>query len=191
MPDAKRAELVILSRRGRISCLTLRSFAFAQDDSCQGDMVSDCLRLRAIMRIMRPAHGRSAVNPAIRGQYAPDAGRRRANKRAHPDARAAAVRTRHNPLRATRENLENGRIYYGYYCLMCHGERGDGNGPVGESYDPKPIDLGSSAISVMTDGQIYLGMLTGPGHDSVIIQTVPPDQRWPLVMYVRTFSARK
>jgi hypothetical protein len=27
----------------------------------------------------------------------------------------------HNPLPVTKTNLANGKIYYGYYCLMCHG----------------------------------------------------------------------
>lgn len=93
-----------------------------------------------------------------------------------------------NPIAVTPETTDNGRIYYGYYCLMCHGKRGDGNGPVGESYDPKPTDLRSPATARMTDGQLYRAMLTGTGHEPVMIGTVHPDQRWPLVAYVRTLT---
>lgn len=93
-----------------------------------------------------------------------------------------------NPLPATAVNLKNGRIYYGYYCLMCHGDNGDGNGPVGQSYVPKPADLRSEAVRSMTDGQLYLAMLMGEGHEPVMIQTVAPAHRWPLVMYLRTLK---
>lgn len=93
-----------------------------------------------------------------------------------------------NPLPKTSTNLQNGRIYYGYYCLMCHGAKGDGNGPVGESYVPKPADLSAPAVTKLSDGELYKRMLTGIGHDPVMGQTVLPNQRWPIVMYVRKFA---
>lgn len=95
-----------------------------------------------------------------------------------------------SPLKTTPQVLNDGRIYYGYYCLMCHGANGDGNGPVGESYVPKPADLSSPAVQKLTDGQLYRRMLTGTGHDPVMIGTTSPDQRWPLVAYVRTLAIR-
>ena len=55
-------------------------------------------------------------------------------------AEAAALQ---NPLRATPENIARGRTYYQYYCLACHGEAADGNGPVGQSFLPHPADLHS------------------------------------------------
>jgi len=93
-----------------------------------------------------------------------------------------------NPLPKSKVNTHNGKVYYGYYCLMCHGENGDGNGPVGQSYVPKPTDLGSANVTSLTDGQIYAKMLSGKGHAPVMSETVSPDQRWQIVMYVRTFS---
>ncbi|MBI2842320.1 MAG: cytochrome C [Armatimonadetes bacterium] len=93
-----------------------------------------------------------------------------------------------NPLSRTPENLEKGRIYYGYYCRMCHGKEGDGHGPVGQSYVPKPADLSSPALAGLTAGELYYRMLYGTGHEPVMDQTVLPEHRWPLVMYVRTFQ---
>ena len=101
---------------------------------------------------------------------------------------AAQAKLKVNPLRGSREALANGRIYYGYYCIMCHGAKGDGNGPVGQSYVPKPTDLSSSKISRLTDGQLYGSMLHGIGHDPVMSQTVPLNQRWRIVTYVRSFA---
>ncbi|HJN13981.1 MAG TPA: hypothetical protein QGH10_00745, partial [Armatimonadota bacterium] len=45
------------------------------------------------------------------------------------------------PLRVTSDVIEEGELYYGYYCLMCHGADGRGHTPVGEAYDPAPTDL--------------------------------------------------
>lgn len=91
-----------------------------------------------------------------------------------------------NPLPASKTNLSNGKIYYGYYCQMCHGEKGDGNGPVGIAYVPKAADITSKKLSKLTDGEVYKRMLSGVGHDPVMSSTVPSDERWPLVMYVRS-----
>lgn len=96
-----------------------------------------------------------------------------------------------NPLPATLLNVHNGETYYGYYCLMCHGSKGDGNGAVGESYVPKPTDMASPTVTSLTDGQLYYAMLNGVGHSPVLEQTVAPEQRWPLVLYVRTFATRR
>lgn len=93
-----------------------------------------------------------------------------------------------NPLPETAANLRSGRVYYDYYCRACHGSKGDGNGPVGESYVPKPTDLRSAATAAMTDGELYYRMLHGAGHDPVMSQTVHADQRWPIVMYVRSLG---
>lgn len=71
---------------------------------------------------------------------------------------------------------------------MCHGSNGDGQGPVGPAYQPQAADLRNTEVAALSDGQLYLKMLTGPGHGPVMEETVFPDQRWPLVMYVRTFA---
>lgn len=95
-----------------------------------------------------------------------------------------------NPLPKTAINLHNGEIYYNYYCRMCHGVDGEGNGPVGQSYVPKPTDLSSSTVKSLSDGRLYAAMLSGPGHEPVMSQTVLPNHRWPLVLYVRTLGGR-
>lgn len=93
-----------------------------------------------------------------------------------------------NPVPATADIIDDGRVYYGYYCLMCHGEIGDGEGPVGQSYVPRPKNLTAPAVATMTDGQLYYRMLHGSGHDPVMEQTVLPEHRWPLVHYVRRLA---
>jgi hypothetical protein len=87
-------------------------------------------------------------------------------------------------------DLKRGQTYYGYYCLMCHGDQGDGDGPVGESYMPVPANLRTSRVHDMSDGDLLRAMLTGYGHEapdgkSVLGYTIPPEHRWYLVMYVR------
>jgi mono/diheme cytochrome c family protein len=45
------------------------------------------------------------------------------------------------PPSANAADPDKGKISYTTYCVMCHGEIGDGKGPVGVTLDPKPRDL--------------------------------------------------
>lgn len=93
-----------------------------------------------------------------------------------------------NPLAPTPENIETGKIYYGYYCSFCHDDKGQGNGPVGQSYMPKPADLQQADIQDMGDGRLFAAMLLGPGHEPVMERIVQPSHRWYLVLYVRALG---
>ena len=87
-------------------------------------------------------------------------------------------------------DLAAGKTCYQYYCVFCHGDAGDGNGPVGESYVPKPADLRTPRVREMSDGQLLRAMITGTGHEPVLEYTVLPEHRWPLVHYVRELSGK-
>lgn len=119
-----------------------------------------------------------------------------------PD-QAAAMK---NPLESTTASIARGAAYYQYYaCLACHGENGDGGGPVGDSYVPKPADLRSAKIRGYSDGQLLRGMLKGVGHEyiddqparggkpaivhGVLERIVLPEHRWYIVLYVRQFAS--
>jgi len=104
-----------------------------------------------------------------------------------PPAEAAASTI--NPVPVTGESIARGKVYYQYYCIFCHGEAGDGNGPVGQSYVPKPADLHAPKITGYSDGQMLRAMLVGVGHEPVLEKVVPEEHRWPLVNYLRVLGA--
>jgi mono/diheme cytochrome c family protein len=101
---------------------------------------------------------------------------------------AEETKTLTNTLAPTAENLARGKVYYEYYCTFCHGERGDGAGPVGESYVPVPADLRTAKVQSYADGELLRAMLAGTGHDPVMNRTVHEQHRWYLVLYVRSFK---
>ena len=112
-----------------------------------------------------------------------------------PSQQAAA--TMSNPLPPTAENVAAGRTYYGYYCLSCHGQLGDGAGPVGQSFIPAPGKLRSAGVRAMSDGQLLLASLTGAYHSPAVPEknlmpvlqyTVRPQHRWYVVLYVRSLG---
>ena len=93
-----------------------------------------------------------------------------------------------NPLGKDAGNLAKARVYYTYYCVFCHGDSGAGDGPVGQSYLPRPADLRAAKISAYRDGDLLRSMLTGVGHEPVLERVVAPEHRWYLVLFVRALT---
>lgn len=85
----------------------------------------------------------------------------------------------------TEENLHRGKVYYAYYCIFCHGENGEGNGPVGQSYVPKPANLNADSITRYSVPELYDASLTGTGHEPVLRQVIPAEHRKYLILYIR------
>lgn len=95
-----------------------------------------------------------------------------------------------NPLPSSPRNLALGQKYYGNYCVFCHGGKGRGDGPVATVLTPTVADLASPAVQNLNDGQLYVHMIHGVGHDPTMDQTVLSDRRWQIVMYVRSLAER-
>ena len=47
--------------------------------------------------------------------------------------------------------LADGETTYKTYCVTCHGEKGDGNGPAGAALNPKPADFNDAAFFTTRD----------------------------------------
>ncbi len=94
-----------------------------------------------------------------------------------------------NPAPDTPQARELGRIYYGWYCIQCHGASGRGDATVGVSYVPAPPNLTSKKAQSMSDGELAFAMAAGTGHAPVLDSTVPWEQRWYIVRYLRAIRS--
>ena len=110
-----------------------------------------------------------------------------------PDTLPSAEQARalRSPVPADAATLERGKLYYGYYCAMCHGDDGRATTPVAEAYWPRPADLTNAELRRRSDGEFYRAMLVGAGHGPGLQCTVARDRRWPIVLHLRTLSAPK
>ncbi len=104
-----------------------------------------------------------------------------------PPALASSAEAAHqnSPLELKAASAARGQAYYGYYCAFCHGDSGAGDGPVGDSFMPRPADLRAAKIASYSDGQLLRASLLGTGHDPVLERVVRAQQRWYLVAYLR------
>ncbi len=91
-----------------------------------------------------------------------------------------------------------GRVLYEKKCALCHGEKGDGNGPAAPLLDPKPRDFTKGKFKIRTtesgkpptDADLFHVISDGmPGTSMPAWKVLPEKGRWNLVAYVKTFAA--
>jgi mono/diheme cytochrome c family protein len=96
-----------------------------------------------------------------------------------------------NPLPATPENLAAGAQAYQMKCLLCHGEKGMGDGAVGKTLEPKPANFADAKMmSAETDGSLFWKITTGRGPMPSWKEASPEKERWQLVLYIRKLGAK-
>jgi mono/diheme cytochrome c family protein len=101
-----------------------------------------------------------------------------------------------NPRTRTSESINQGRLMYETYCLVCHGQTGRGDGPISSAAGGPFIGVRSlvnDTIARRTDGYIYgvlvSGQVMGRGLMPVYGDKVRGTDRWDLVNFVRTLQA--
>jgi mono/diheme cytochrome c family protein len=94
-----------------------------------------------------------------------------------------------NPLPASQSNLHSARDIYSEECVQCHGERGQGDGPQARSHYPLPADLTDpKLLRNVTDGEIFYQISQGRRPMPSFKNRLTQDQRWQLVLLMRSFS---
>jgi mono/diheme cytochrome c family protein len=94
-----------------------------------------------------------------------------------------------NPVPAAPGPVSAGKETYIENCSACHGAQGKGNGPAASAMNPKPTNFTNSRLmNARTDGDLFWKINTGrppmPGFSAIL----RPEQIWPLIDYIRTFS---
>jgi mono/diheme cytochrome c family protein len=96
---------------------------------------------------------------------------------------------RKNPLSANDANLNAAKPVYNEYCANCHGDTGKGDGSDAMMYDPAPSNLTESIhMTHLTDGEIFYQITQGRKPMPSFRKKLTEDQRWQLVILVRTFA---
>lgn len=96
-----------------------------------------------------------------------------------------------NPLKLTAENAEatfkKGKELYAANCMHCHGEKGDGNGPMVQSgaYTGAAVLTGLA----IADGQMFYSIYYGKGMMGAHASLVNKKEIWTLVHHIRKLQS--
>ncbi len=108
---------------------------------------------------------------------------------AQPWAAPPSDRDVKNPVPPTPENVAAGKKLYEDNCLMCHGEKGAGDGVTADNLVVKPADFTDAKLMKSeTDGSLFWKITTGRAPMQSWKDTLSDTQRWQLVDYIRTFT---
>lgn len=101
--------------------------------------------------------------------------------------RALAAATLINPIEDSPENVERGKRMFGIYCISCHGEKGDGQGPlyVNKKYNYPPASLISEKMLANPEADIYHVITVGHGIMAEHGSMIQSDDRWKIAMYIK------
>ena len=100
------------------------------------------------------------------------------------------AKLRRNPLESSPQALAAARVVYLDKCVQCHGETGKGDGPDAAMYYPSPASLiDAKHMSGVTDGELFYEISQGREPMPSFKKRLTEEQRWQLVLYVRSLSA--
>ncbi|MBK7852526.1 MAG: cytochrome c [Bacteroidetes bacterium] len=93
-----------------------------------------------------------------------------------------------NPLQKTEANMAEGLRLYQNYCIICHGEKGLGDGPVVLKNGPKPPAYNSDLLKNLPEGKMFHTTEYGKNMMGSHASQLTASQRWKIIMYVQTLQ---
>jgi len=95
-----------------------------------------------------------------------------------------------NPFKNNPQATKAGAAIFAQNCVVCHGEKGKGDGLASSGLDPKPANLTSEKTQSMSDGAIFWKITTGRAPMPTFNTILTFQQRWQVVNYLRELKAK-
>ncbi len=101
----------------------------------------------------------------------------------------ASAKSLKNPFSGN-SSINKGKSIYKTRCVVCHGDKGKGDGPAGKALNPPPADHTAAAVQSQTDGELFWKISEGRGPMVGWKLILSEEERWHLVNYLRTLKAK-
>ena len=88
-----------------------------------------------------------------------------------------------DPFRPTPRTLDEGKALFQTYCMVCHGEKGLGDGPIAGKIPPPPSYV-SDRLMQFPSGRIFYVATKGWGKMPSYATQLSADERWKAVTYI-------
>jgi mono/diheme cytochrome c family protein len=94
-----------------------------------------------------------------------------------------------NPFPPTQETLADAEQLFTDNCVLCHGEKGMGDGPGSKTIKVKPANFtDAKMMAEETDGSLFWKMSNGRGPMPAWKENLTDKERWELVGYIRKLT---
>ena len=98
------------------------------------------------------------------------------------------VQQRHNPISPTQDSIGRGILVYVRNCQVCHGSRGDGDGPSSQSLGVAPTNFLDPSTQRQSDGSLYWKITVGRRAMPNWQLRLSEEDRWHVVNFLRTMD---
>ncbi|HID39210.1 MAG TPA: cytochrome c [Calditrichaeota bacterium] len=95
-----------------------------------------------------------------------------------------------NPFENDKEAWKKVETTFQTLCMICHGEKGYGDGIAGMALTPRPANLTSEEVQKQSDGAIFWKLTNGNPPMASYKETLTEEQRWQLVKYIRYLGSK-
>jgi mono/diheme cytochrome c family protein len=85
-------------------------------------------------------------------------------------------------------SLQRGAMLFGIDCALCHGETGEGDGPLAHYFTPQPANLQSEEVQHLSDDVLFQIISYGRGAMPGLYENLMPGERWDVINHVRTLA---
>ena len=110
----------------------------------------------------------------------------------------AAIASLNNPLQASTKNIDAGKELYQsaakpLACAECHGEDGNGDGPMASMFEPAPRNFTcNNIVATLPEGQFFWIIKNGSiGTSMPAFDKLTDKEIWQLTMYLRSFQPKQ
>lgn len=97
-----------------------------------------------------------------------------------------------DPFPATAEVQEQGKAIFNVFCIHCHGQNGQGDGPVAGKLPGPPPPYNGAQLKGLTEGEIYqvleYGGAQGQNYMGSHASQLTVDERWKLIRYIQVLQ---
>jgi mono/diheme cytochrome c family protein len=95
-----------------------------------------------------------------------------------------------NPMPGDEASIVRGQELYAIHCQMCHGQTGEGTGPIAAFLIKyKPANLTSDVVQAKSDGSMFMTITNGlEGRMPPLNENLTVSERWDVVNYLRTLK---
>lgn len=106
-----------------------------------------------------------------------------------PDGLNLARTSLKNPLPVTQDNLDKGKELFGFFCAVCHGDKGDGQGILAQREKFLGIPSYADPGRTITEGSIYHVQMYGINAMGDFVAQTTHEERWQIAMHVLNLKA--
>lgn len=93
-----------------------------------------------------------------------------------------------NPIPFSEELLKEGQALYNINCMVCHGAKGAGNGPIVENGAYPAVPAYADRLPTITEGQMFHSITYGKNLMGSYSSQLSPEERWKVIYYIQKLA---